>query len=242
MADDKGAAADKKSGPPNEIWPIKDKEGFYTVPFAYGSIAFWQGKRAQEFQTHKWHIYVRGANNEDLSPLIERVIFQLHPSFNNPTRVIDTAPFHVTELGCGEFEISIKIFFHEGPEQGVELKHMLALFPKQGEPTMKKPVVSEKYDELVFNAPSEALLQRIQLCNSRLTNVGPPAGPAWAQIEPFFAPCNEHDELLRMQAAQRRVQAEAELLKEEFEAEDSAHALLTDEVRRLEAGPGQKKS
>ena len=55
---------------------------------------------------------IAGANNEDLTPLIERVIFQLHPSFNNPTRVVDTAPFHVTELGWGEFDIGIKIFFH----------------------------------------------------------------------------------------------------------------------------------
>ena len=88
-------------GPPNAVWPIKDKEGYVTVPFAYGSIAFWQGKRAGEYQTHRWHIYLRGANNEDLTPLVERVIFQLHPSFNNPTRVIDTAPFHVSELGWG---------------------------------------------------------------------------------------------------------------------------------------------
>jgi hypothetical protein len=35
------------------------------------------------------HVFVRGANNEDLSPLIDRVVFQLHPSFNNPTRVLD---------------------------------------------------------------------------------------------------------------------------------------------------------
>lgn len=56
--------------------------------------------------------HIPGANNEDLTPLIERVIFQLHPSFNNPTRVVDAAPFHVTELGWGEFDIGIKIFFH----------------------------------------------------------------------------------------------------------------------------------
>jgi hypothetical protein len=41
---------------PNVVWPIKDKEGFYTVPFSYGSIAFWQGKRAPEFQTHRWYV------------------------------------------------------------------------------------------------------------------------------------------------------------------------------------------
>ena len=63
-----------------------------------------------------------------------------HSDFNNPTRVVDTAPFHVSELGWGEFEVAIKIFFHEGPEQPIELRHTLALFPKTGEPSTKKPV------------------------------------------------------------------------------------------------------
>ena len=34
---------------------------------------------------------VRGANNEDLSPLIDRVAYQLRPSFYNPTRALDRA-------------------------------------------------------------------------------------------------------------------------------------------------------
>jgi hypothetical protein len=37
-----------------------------------------------------------------------------------------------------------------------------------GEPSVKRPVVHERYDEFVFNQPSDSLLQRIQMCNSRL--------------------------------------------------------------------------
>jgi hypothetical protein len=217
-------------GPPNAVWPIKDKEGYVTVPFAYGSIAFWQGKRAGEYQTHRWHIYLRGANNEDLTPLVERVIFQLHPSFNNPTRVIDTAPFHVSELGWGEFEVSIRVFFRDGPEAPLELKHHLALFPKTGEPSMKRPVVAERHDEFVFNQPPDPLLHHIHLCNNRLVN----AGQAWAQIEPHFSPVNEHEELLRIQAAQQRVHAETQMLREEYAQHDQSFALLSEEMRKYE--------
>ena len=273
------------------------------VPIAFGSMAFWMGKRAPEYQTHRWHVYLRGAccamcertcscvrmcarvpagpgflssqcfgapclcrhhssfrkngptaypplrtaplsslktctgaNNEDLTPLIERVIFQLHPDFNNPTRVIDTAPFHVSELGWGEFEVVIKVFFHEGPDTPIELRHLLALFPKTGEPSTKKPVVSEKHDEFVFNQPNEALLQRIHMCNTRLVTTGGQGNHSWGGVEPWLTRLNQHDELLRIQAAQRRVQAETELLKEEYARVHETHTVLQEEVKLLDPG------
>lgn len=63
-------------------------------------------------QSHKWTVYVRGATNEDLGAVIKRVVFQLHPSFNNPTRVVESPPFELSECGWGEFEIAISLFFH----------------------------------------------------------------------------------------------------------------------------------
>lgn len=44
--------------------------------------------------------------------VVKRVVFQLHPSFNNPMRVIESPPFELTECGWGEFEIAISLFFH----------------------------------------------------------------------------------------------------------------------------------
>lgn len=52
-----------------------------SIPIAYGTIAFWQGKKADDKHTHKWIAFVRGPNNEDLSQIISKVIFILHPSF-----------------------------------------------------------------------------------------------------------------------------------------------------------------
>lgn len=64
------------------------------------------------YQSHKWTVYVRGATNEDLSVVIKRVVFHLHPSFNNPTRVVESPPFELSESGWGEFEIAITLVFH----------------------------------------------------------------------------------------------------------------------------------
>lgn len=54
-------------------------------PYVYGSLAFSMGKKGDSY-THKWICYVRGVNNEDLSYLIEKVVFTLHSSFTNPVR------------------------------------------------------------------------------------------------------------------------------------------------------------
>jgi YEATS domain-containing protein 4 len=82
------------------LMPLKYLNIFYIV---YSSI---------RSQSHKWTVYVRGATNEDLGVVIKRVIFQLHPSFNNPTRVVESPPFEISECGWGEFEIAISLFFH----------------------------------------------------------------------------------------------------------------------------------
>ena len=84
------------------------------LPLAYGSIAFYLGKKADEYHTHRWTLYVRSPDqNFDLSKAISKVVFQLHPSFPQPTRELCEPPFEVTETGWGEFEASIRIVWRE---------------------------------------------------------------------------------------------------------------------------------
>lgn len=64
------------------------------------------------YNSHKWTVYVRSATNEDLSVIVKRAVFQLHPSFHNPTRVVEQPPFELSESGWGEFEIAITLYFH----------------------------------------------------------------------------------------------------------------------------------
>lgn len=56
-------------------------------PFVIGSIATWLGKKAEESRSHEWTIYLRAANpEEDLSLIVRKVVFVLHPTLQPPTR------------------------------------------------------------------------------------------------------------------------------------------------------------
>lgn len=88
-----------------------------SLPILYGSVALYLGKKADEFQTHEWTLYVRGPNHEDLSVAISKVVFQLHPSFPQPIRELSQPPFEVTERGWGEFEAQIRIHWKDPTEK-----------------------------------------------------------------------------------------------------------------------------
>lgn len=133
--------------------------------FVVGTLAFWLGKRAEETKSHEWTVHVRAANeDEDVGLWIKRVVFQLHPTLQPPTRVVDSPPFEVTEQGWGEFEIQIQIYLHDCAEKPIEVSHILKLYPDGDNQQLNpsKPVVSERYDEIVFNEPSEGLRARLE--------------------------------------------------------------------------------
>jgi YEATS domain-containing protein 4 len=89
----------------------------FCLPIVHGSVAFHLGKKADEFQTHQWTLYLRGPNNEDLSLVISKVVFHLHASFAQPVREISSPPFEVTEKGWGEFEAQIRIVWKDPNEK-----------------------------------------------------------------------------------------------------------------------------
>jgi len=78
------------------------------VPIVYGSISFWLGKKqpANGDPTHKWSVFVRHPEGKDLSYIIAKVVFTLHPTFPSHKRgelpatrwchlhAITTAPSH----------------------------------------------------------------------------------------------------------------------------------------------------
>lgn len=204
---------------------LKDVE--ICVPIAYGTMSFWLGRKASESQSHRWTVYVRGATNEDLGVVIKRAVFRLHPSFNNPVRVVESPPFELTECGWGEFEIVISLFFHSDVcDNQLDLFHHLKLYSENesGPQSTKKPVVVESYNEIVFPDPLEDLFTRVQ--NHPAVIV--PRLPATFNLPPallqdmhdkergdtkdhplsqWFVNFSEADELLRLAAARQQVQA-----------------------------------
>lgn len=119
---------------------IRDVE--LCLPICVGTVSFWQGKKADEYNAHKWTVYVRSPVNEDLSPAVKKVVFHLHHSFQEPVREVTEQPFELTETGWGEFEINVHVHFaDEAMEESFQIAHGLQLFHKNNESlSTKKPV------------------------------------------------------------------------------------------------------
>lgn len=143
------------------------KQGLTIVkPIVYGNVARSFGKKREEDgHTHQWTVYLKPYNNEDMSTWVKKVHFKLHESYANANRTLTKPPYEVTETGWGEFEVVIKLHFHDPNERPVTLYHILKLFQSpivDGENSTqdtKKGLVSESYEEIVFQEPTQYMQQ-----------------------------------------------------------------------------------
>ncbi|KAF7287371.1 YEATS domain-containing protein 4 Gas41 [Rhynchophorus ferrugineus] len=144
-------------------------------PIVYGNIARYFGKKREEDgHTHQWTVYVKPYNNEDMSAYVKKVHFKLHESYANQNRIVVKPPYEITETGWGEFEIVIKIHFHDPNERPVTMYHILKLFHSGGTQDIGmeqgKGLVSESYDEIVFQDPTQ--LMHHLLTNTKQLTLG----------------------------------------------------------------------
>lgn len=97
-------------------------------PIVYGNVARYFGKKREEDgHTHQWTVYVKPYNNEDMSVYVKKVHFKLHESYANQNRIVVKPPYEIRETGWGEFEIVIKIHFHDPNERPVITFNTLCL-------------------------------------------------------------------------------------------------------------------
>eukprot|EP00123_Amoebidium_parasiticum_P000671 comp11538_c0_seq1/m.5993 comp11538_c0_seq1/g.5993 ORF comp11538_c0_seq1/g.5993 comp11538_c0_seq1/m.5993 type:complete len:212 (-) comp11538_c0_seq1:68-703(-) len=142
----------------------KDRiQGMMVVkPIVYGNTATLLPKKGDGVHTHRWTVYVRSVDGEDMSKYVSKVVFTLHESFKDNVRVITDAPYEVTEIGWGEFDIQIRLHFINNYEKSVNITHKLRLFE---DPTTvkvsKKMLASETMEELVFVDPVEELYDQL---------------------------------------------------------------------------------
>lgn len=133
-------------------------------PIVFGNVARSFGKKREEDgHTHQWNVYVKPYANEDMSTYVKKVHFKLHESYANPNRILTKPPYEITETGWGEFEVVIKLYFHDQTERPVTLYHILKLFQSpivDGEISTqdtKNVLVSESYEEIVFQEPTQLM-------------------------------------------------------------------------------------
>jgi YEATS domain-containing protein 4 len=69
---------------------VEDAARALYVPFVCGTISWWLGRKSGSGtaaeHSHKWTVFVRGADNRDLTYAVSKVVFTLHSSFQNHIR------------------------------------------------------------------------------------------------------------------------------------------------------------
>lgn len=182
------------------------------LPIVYGSIAFFLDKKKSEDHTHRWTLYVRGPNDEDLSVGIAKVVFQLHPSFPQPVRELTAPPFEVTEKGWGEFEASIRIVWRDPDEKATVLTHGIKLYPPGAtnatKDSTRPPVVHEFYDEVVFTNPKESFHQQLMR-----TSEVPRVKSHEPSVQQIFPVYSDEADVKSLLEAQKFLQAELKNVK-----------------------------
>lgn len=199
----------------------------FHVPVVHGSYAKYLQDRGTEARSHHWTVYLRPVNNADISHFIHHVDFVLHESFNPQVRRVTEMPYEVSEYGWGEFEIIIRVFFNDTAEKPVDLYHPLRLFVERTEEPTLDPVISEFYDEIVFQDPSEKLLDMLQT-----TPHGPQIQIKQSMYSAYFKDFSnaESVDLKKIEEARKRLREETIRKRERYEKLDIERSALVREI------------
>nr|XP_039248474.1 YEATS domain-containing protein 4-like [Styela clava] len=197
-------------------------------PIVYGNLARYFGKKREEDgHTHTWTVYVKPYKNEDMSVYVKKIQFKLHESYANPLRVVTKPPYEITETGWGEFEVVIKIFFHDQVERAITLYHPIKLFQNETNIMLgKKTVVSEWYDEMIFQDPT-AMMHSL-LTSTRQLTLGA------HKHETDFEE-KEKETIEKLHSAKTQVQNEIREYKERLKAIRENIDNFKEEIRKLES-------
>ncbi|KAI1705080.1 YEATS family domain-containing protein [Ditylenchus destructor] len=144
--------ARKKIAPPPMM---SSASGPIVKKIVYGNRAEKLSEKNAAGHTHSWTLYVKALDEDQcISNYVRKVEFVLHNSYQNPLRVIDKAPFELSETGYGGFDVQMKLFFVDVNTKFVKTIFPLAIIdPKNPDGIL----VNEFYDEIVFDEMTEAM-------------------------------------------------------------------------------------
>lgn len=71
-------------------------------------------RTGEHLRKHRWCVYVEPFRKKyDISDLVKKVRFELHPSFSRTEKICDRKPFAYKCVGWGYFTLPIDIHFHD---------------------------------------------------------------------------------------------------------------------------------
>lgn len=205
----------------------------FTVPIVHGSVAQHMGEGSSEARTHKWSVYLRPYQTTLISHFIKHIDFTLHDSFTPNVRRISHMPYEVQEHGWGEFDVIIRISFQDSAEKPVELIHPLHLFNPDGS-ISPDAVVYEYYDEIVFQDPSEKLLNLLK--NTPLGHQLKIKQPGFPSYYTDFSN-TESSTLKSIEQARKRLREETLRKQQRYEQLEQQRATLLKELNAYPLNP-----
>ncbi|XP_072167152.1 uncharacterized protein [Diadema setosum] len=127
------------------------------VKLELGHRATIRAKPTQEGFTHDWTMFVRGPEGSSIEHFVDKVVFQLHESFQRPKRVVKEPPFEISQSGYAGFEMAIDVYFRNKEEpKKVRFQYDLFLhMPKQ------PPVNHIRCEKLTFRNPTEDFRRKL---------------------------------------------------------------------------------
>lgn len=208
-----------------------------SIPIVYGNSAVritpeMRTEKTPVDHTHEWTVFVKPVlNNVDLTPLLKKVTFKLHDTYENSLRSVESPPYQVTETGWGEFEVIIKFHFHVGAEFGINEKnfqifHGLKLHPFNPQSPKREngEVHSVLYDELVFQEPTEKVFE---ILTQKPANLLPYKLSEPDMRDREYIRSDENDEIARLDVFSKKVKQEIESQRNKYkQLEQEKLALL----------------
>lgn len=203
-------------------------------PVVYGNISRALADPLPNKHTHTWKCYIKPYKNEEMS-YVKKVSFKLHESYGlQAERVLLAPPYEVTETGWGEFELIIRIYFVDPNEKPVTIYHHLRLFnhdPNNPTPVPKidktKTVVSEHYDEIVFQDPS--------LMMSQILNAPPKPFQTGSYRHEVEFDTKAQKTIVDIATAKKKVRAEITVLKDRLKKALEVKAKLEEQRDQMNA-------
>ncbi|CAF0871557.1 unnamed protein product [Rotaria sordida] len=126
-------------------------------------------------RTHDWKVYLRAVDiNGDLTCLIQRCVFYLHPEYPNNKRELKSTPFAIQETGYAGFHLPIDIYFKTKKEpKKFRIEYDLDLHKNiDGHPYRQKESYVRKYRCTFYNPDSE-FRQKILAAGGKIVDSGP---------------------------------------------------------------------
>ncbi|KAJ1678459.1 NuA4 histone H4 acetyltransferase complex and the SWR1 complex subunit [Spiromyces aspiralis] len=200
---------------------------------------------ANNDHTHRWTVFLRGVNNQDISYFIHKVEIKLHETFINSNRVLKSPPYEVTETGWGEFEVIIRIHFPPcSGEKPISIYHMLKLYPPESDHggarprspnawPKGKPLFNVFYEELVFIDPTEEFME-ILTQQGQAQEALVPELPFKSLPNIPFSIEAEANEVKQLEKAITTLSKQVSDMKEQSQSVEKKHSVLKQEIALLE--------